>query len=146
MRTNNLNEFIKATCSKSPTPGGGSVAALLASLSAALAAMSANLTVNKKGYEDVSEDMYELANKFESKANKYLDYMKKDIDAFNGVMSAYKLSKDDLNYRKHIIQVKTKEAMEVPFSLAKEVYDTLDDIKYELKDFERRLNELGESL
>ncbi len=130
MRTNNLNEFIKATCSKSPTPGGGSVAALLASLSAALAAMSANLTVNKKGYEDVSEDMYELANKFESKANKYLDYMKKDIDAFNGVMSAYKLSKDDLNYRKHIIQVKTKEAMEVPFSLAKEVYDTLDDIKY----------------
>ena len=48
-----LKDFIKETCSDSPTPGGGSVAALMASLSVSLAAMSANLTINKKGYEDV---------------------------------------------------------------------------------------------
>ena len=52
MESLNVKEFIKQTCSNSPTPGGGSVAALLASLSTSLAAMSANLTINKKGYEE----------------------------------------------------------------------------------------------
>ena len=49
MESLNVKEFIKQTCSNSPTPGGGSVAALLASLSTSLAAMSANLTINNQG-------------------------------------------------------------------------------------------------
>ena len=71
----NINNFVKVTCSNSPTPGGGSVAALLASLSASLAAMSSNLTINKKGYENVNNQMIDLAKLFENKANIYLDYM-----------------------------------------------------------------------
>ena len=133
MESLNIKEFIKQTCSNSPTPGGGSVAALLASLSASLAAMSANLTINKKGYESVQNEMISLAKLFENKADLYLDYINQDIYAFNEVMSSYKLKKDTLEekeYRSKVIQEKLYNAMQVPFSLALDIYAILDDIKW----------------
>ena len=133
MESLNVKEFIKQTCSNSPTPGGGSVAALLASLSASLAAMSANLTINKKGYESVQDEMINLAKLFENKADLYLDYINQDIYAFNEVMSSYKLKKDTLEekeYRSKVIQEKLYNAMQVPFSLALDIYAILDDIRW----------------
>ena len=133
MESLNIKEFIKQTCSNSPTPGGGSVAALLASLSTSLAAMSANLTINKKGYESVQDEMINLAKLFENKADLYLDYINQDIYAFNEVMSSYKLKKDTLEekeYRSNVIQEKLYNAMQVPFSLALDIYAILDDIRW----------------
>ena len=133
MESLNVKEFIKQTCSNSPTPGGGSVAALLASLSTSLAAMSANLTINKKGYESVQNEMISLAKLFENKADLYLDYINQDIYAFNEVMSSYKLKKDTLEekeYRSKVIQEKLYNAMQVPFSLALDIYAILDDIRW----------------
>lgn len=133
MESLNVKEFIKQTCSNSPTPGGGSVAALLASLSTSLAAMSANLTINKKGYESVQDEMINLAKLFENKADLYLDYIKQDIYAFNEVMASYKLKKDTLEekeYRSKVIQEKLYNAMQVPFSLALDIYAILDDIRW----------------
>ena len=133
MESLNIKEFIKQTCSNSPTPGGGSVAALLASLSASLAAMSANLTINKKGYESVQNEMISLAKLFENKADLYLDYINQDIYAFNEVMASYKLKKDTLEekeYRSKVIQEKLYNAMQVPFSLALDIYAILDDIRW----------------
>lgn len=133
MKNTNINNFVKVTCSNSPTPGGGSVAALLASLSASLAAMSSNLTINKKGYENVNNQMIDLAKLFENKANIYLDYMNQDIIAFNEVMDSYKLKKDTLEekeYRLKIIQEKLYKAMQVPYALAMDIYSILDDIKW----------------
>ena len=133
MESLNVKEFIKQTCSNSPTPGGGSVAALLASLSTSLAAMSASLTINKKGYESVQDEMINLAKLFENKANLYLDYINQDIYAFNEVMSSYKLKKDTLEekeYRSKVIQEKLYNAMQVPFSLALDIYAILDDIRW----------------
>lgn len=133
MESLNIKEFIKQTCSNSPTPGGGSVAALLASLSTSLAAMSANLTINKKGYESVQDEMINLAKLFENKADLYLDYINQDIYAFNEVMASYKLKKDTLEekeYRSKVIQEKLYNAMQVPFSLALDIYAILDDIRW----------------
>ena len=128
-----ISDFIKETCSNSPTPGGGSVAALLASLSMSLAAMSANLTIDKKGYEDVQDEIKRLAKLFEFKANLYLDYMNQDISAFNEVMASYKLKKDTLEekeYRSKVIQEKLYNAMQVPLSLALDIYAILDDVRW----------------
>ncbi|MFC2317929.1 MAG: cyclodeaminase/cyclohydrolase family protein, partial [Candidatus Saccharibacteria bacterium] len=52
-----VKDFIYETSSDSPAPGGGSVAALSAATSAALIEMVANLTIGKKGYEEVTADM-----------------------------------------------------------------------------------------
>ena len=54
MKNSTIMDFIEVTSSNSPTPGGGSVAALLASLSASLSAMSANLTIGKKGNQSIA--------------------------------------------------------------------------------------------
>mgnify|MGYP003293747004 FL=1 len=133
MKYNSISKFIEVTSSNSPTPGGGSVAALLASLSASLSAMSANLTINKKGYEDVQNEMIDLSKLFENKSKIYLEYMNQDIEAFNEVMASYKLKKDteeEKKYRSKVIQEKLHNAMRVPYSLASDIYSILDDIKW----------------
>lgn len=133
MKDKSLDEFITATSSKNATPGGGSVAALLASLSISLASMSANLTIDKKGYEDVQGEMKNLVTIFENKSKIYLEYIEKDINAFNEVMSAYKLKKDTIEekeYRSKVIQDKTMNALLVPYSLALDISSLLDNIKY----------------
>ncbi len=59
----NIKDFMDELASDSPAPGGGSVAALEASLGAALSAMVANLTVGKKGYEDIKDEMIGVAER-----------------------------------------------------------------------------------
>jgi len=50
-------DFVAATASKEPTPGGGAIAALTGATGAALAEMVANLTFGKKGYEELSKEL-----------------------------------------------------------------------------------------
>lgn len=133
MKNTTIIDFIKQTSSNSPTPGGGSVAALLASLSASLASMSASLTINKKGYEEVNDKMNDLYKLFSEKAQNYLDFINKDIDSFNDLMATYKLKKDtdeEKEYRSKEIQDKTMNALLVPYSLALDIHGLLNDIKY----------------
>ncbi len=133
MKTKCIERFINETASDSATPGGGSVASLVASLSASLVSMSASLTIGKKGYENEQEKMKMLANKFKEKANVYLDYINKDIKVFNEVMASYKLKKDseeEKKYRSQKIQEKTLQALLVPYELALDIYDLLDEMEY----------------
>ena len=76
-------DFVAATASKEPTPGGGAIAALTAATGAALAEMVANLTFGKKGYEDVQSDMKDLQAKAESIRNRMLELSQADADVFN---------------------------------------------------------------
>ena len=81
-----VREFINELGSNSPAPGGGSVAALGASLSAALGAMVFNLTVGKKAYNEFSSEDKMLVDESLQKCtlleNDFLDLMNKDTEAF----------------------------------------------------------------
>ena len=66
-------DFVAATASKEPTPGGGAIAALTAATGAALAEMVANLTFGKKGYEAVQTEMEALQAKAEEIRNRMLE-------------------------------------------------------------------------
>ena len=68
-----VSDFVAATASKEPTPGGGAIAALTAATGAALAEMVANLTFGKKGYEEVQAEMKDLQRKVESIRNRMLE-------------------------------------------------------------------------
>ncbi|MDD4364096.1 MAG: cyclodeaminase/cyclohydrolase family protein, partial [Atribacterota bacterium] len=61
-----LKNFMDSLASKSPTPGGGSVAALTGAMSAALLSMVSNLTLGKKKYLDVEEDIKKLLKQSET--------------------------------------------------------------------------------
>lgn len=133
MRNLVINEFIEKTASESPTPGGGSVSALLAALSSSLAAMSASLTINKKGYEDIQNKMIEVKKELTEHGSLFLDSMNKDVEAFNNFMSAYRLKRDteeEKEYRKSQIQLKAKEALFVQTELIEGIGKMIDTMKY----------------
>jgi len=117
-----VKDFLKKVAEKSATPGGGAVGAVVAALAASLGSMVANLTIGKKGYEDVEGHMESALEVFESESNYLCDLMNRDIQAFDQVMSAYKMSKatdDEKNSREMKVQQALKTAIEVPFDLAR---------------------------
>jgi glutamate formiminotransferase/formiminotetrahydrofolate cyclodeaminase len=105
--------FLNAVAAGTATPGGGAVAALAGALSAALAAMVARLTMGKKRYADVESEMIEVATQADRIRAELTDAIAQDVEAFNAVMAAYKMSKEDPK-RAERIQVALMGAAHVP--------------------------------
>lgn len=123
-----LSDFLDNVSSDSPAPGGGSVSALAGSLAAALSAMVANLTVGKKGYEEVWESMSDLALRAQAVKQALCRAIDDDTNAFNSVMDAMKLPKasdEDRRVREEALQAGYKLAIEVPLSTAKACVEAL---------------------
>ena len=122
-------DFVAATASKEPTPGGGAIAALTAATGAALAEMVANLTFGKKGYEAVQTEMEELQAKAEAIRKRMLELSQADADVFNIFMNALGLPKntdEEKAARIAAIQQAYKDAAMVPFEigeLANQIFD-----------------------
>jgi glutamate formiminotransferase len=115
-----LREFADELSMDSPTPGGGSAAALCAALAAALSAMVANLTVGKKGYEAVEQEMKEAAVRAQSFKDDLLRAVDEDTRAFNKVMDAFKLpraSEDQVKEKEDAVERAFKEATLVPLAV-----------------------------
>ena len=112
----------------SPAPGGGSVAALMGSLAAALATMVANLTVGKKGYESVWAELATLAEQGQRVKDTLARAVDEDTDAFNRVMDAMRRPKgtpDENAARAKAIESANKHAAEVPLQTARICLDAL---------------------
>ena len=128
MKNKTLEEFSKETASNEPVPGGGSIAAYSGALAAALSEMVANLTVGKKKYEDVEEEMKIIVGKAEMIRTNMLDNIEKDCEAFDKVMAGFKLpktSEEEKEYRKNKIQEGLITAAEVPLEIAKEAFEIM---------------------
>lgn len=118
-------DFVAATASKEPTPGGGVIAALTGATGAALAEMVANLTFGKKGYEEVQSEMEELQTKAEAIRNRMLELSQADADVFNIFMNALGLPKntdEEKIARTAAIQQAYKDAAMVPFEIGELAY------------------------
>ncbi|MGH4125331.1 MAG: cyclodeaminase/cyclohydrolase family protein [Clostridium sp.] len=131
-----VREFINELGSNSPAPGGGSVAALGASLASALGAMVFNLTVGKKAYNEYSDEDKMLVDKYLEECLKYkdkfLDLMNKDTEVFLILMAAFKLPKesvDEKKIRSAKIQEGYQKALEIPLSVAEESYKIYEYVK-----------------
>jgi len=113
--------FLDNLASSSPTPGGGSAAAFTAAEAAALVAMVGRLTVGKKKYTSVKQQMWKMIEESESIRMKLTEAVKRDSAAFKKVMSAYKLPKntpEQIQKRKEAIQDATLHAAQVPLETA----------------------------
>ncbi|GAB6106172.1 cyclodeaminase/cyclohydrolase family protein [Fusibacter bizertensis] len=128
-----LQAFINQLESSEPVPGGGSVAALSSSLASALAAMVANLTIGKKNYEAVSDEMSEVAVRMSAHKQVFIDLIDKDANSFDSVMKAFKLPKeteDDKKKRNDLIQEGMKYAASVPLEVAEKTALLFEDFAY----------------
>ena len=122
-------DFVAATASKEPTPGGGAIAALTGATGAALAEMVANLTFGKKGYEEVQSEMEELQTKAEAIRNRMLELSQADADVFNIFMNALGLPKntdEEKIARTAAIQQAYKDADMVPFEIGELAYQIFE--------------------
>lgn len=127
-----LEEFVSQTLSSAPVPGGGSVAALSSALAAALAGMVANLTVGKKKYVEVSDEMEKIALELTKYKDEFILLIDKDASSFDGVIKALRLPKetdDEKNIRKQKIQEETKYASNIPLSIARKTSELFDLIE-----------------
>lgn len=127
--TSSIKDFVAATASKAPTPGGGAIAALTAATGAALAEMVANLTFGKKGYEDVQDEMHELQHKAEAIREKALLLAQADANVFNLFMDALGLPKntdDEKAVRSAAIQQAYKDAANVPLEIGLISYEIFE--------------------
>lgn len=125
-----VDNFAKELASKSPAPGGGSAAALSATLAASLSSMVFNLTIGKKAYENLKEEEKECIinalKKTEALREEYLDIMQEDTTVFLKVMDAFKMPKDseaERSLRKIKIEEAYKLALEVPRKLCEKCFE-----------------------
>jgi len=135
-----VGKFIDELGSDSPTPGGGSVAALVASLASALGSMVFNLTVNKKAYNEYSNEDKMVVDKSLVQCvkhqGKFLDLMNKDTESFLALMAAFKLSKvssDEKRLRNEKIKEGYIGALDVPLSVAEEAYKVYEYVEIAAK-------------
>ena len=124
-----ITEYLEKAAAGTAVPGGGSVAALNGALAAGLTEMVANLTVGKKGYEAVEEEMKALADKASQLRNKLTAAIDQDADAYTEVMAAYKLPKttdEETSLRKQKIEDAIKHAALVPLEVARDALAVID--------------------
>ena len=122
MKNMTIQQFAMQTASNEPVPGGGSISALAGSLAAALTEMVAGLTIGKKKYADVEEEMKAAVEPMKAVCAQLLDDIKRDSESFDQYMQALTLPKEteeEKAARTEAMQNGLKAAVEVPLSVAK---------------------------
>lgn len=123
-----LQTFADTTASESPAPGGGSVAAYLGALGAALTTMVANLSASKRGWDERWAEFSAQAERGQQLKDALLRLVDEDTAAFNQVMAAFALPKgsdDEKKARTAAIQAATRRAIEVPLQTMRLAADIL---------------------
>jgi methenyltetrahydrofolate cyclohydrolase len=124
-----VEPFLDALAGPGATPGGGSAAAIIGAMGAALVSMVCNLTIGKKKYVEVEGDMKDVLGKAESLRAKLTGMIEDDVKAFDAVMGAYGMSKEtdaDKQAREKSIQAALKQATEVPLRCCHAAREVID--------------------
>lgn len=121
--------FAEETSRESPAPGGGTIAAYMGALGAALGTMVANLSSHKRGWDDRWETFARWADKGQALMNELLALVDEDTEAFNRIMAAFSMPKatvEEQTTRTNAIQQATLYAAEVPLRTMKASFKAFD--------------------
>ena len=122
-----INEFTELLASPSSVPGGGGASALVGAIGIALGDMVGELTVGKKKYADVEEEIKDLMAKAQDLRVKLLECVEKDAVAFEPLSKAYGIPKDEPG-RDETMEKCLRDAAAVPleiFNLACEAIEIM---------------------
>ncbi|MDD3308988.1 MAG: cyclodeaminase/cyclohydrolase family protein [Dysgonamonadaceae bacterium] len=126
-----INEFLEKTAGNNPVPGGGCISALNGAIASALTEMLAYLTIGKKKYQEVEENMKKTALEMTVNRIRFMNDINRDADAYNLVIEAFKLPKntdEQIAKRGEKIQEATKLAALVPMEVAERAFSIMDAI------------------
>jgi glutamate formiminotransferase/formiminotetrahydrofolate cyclodeaminase len=124
-----LMAFADETACESPAPGGGSVAAYLGALGAALGTMVANLSSHKRGWDERWEEFSRWAERGQALKDELLRLVDEDTRAFNRIGAAFRLPKKaaaEKEARRAAIAEATRGAIEVPFRVMERSLEAME--------------------
>lgn len=124
-----LRKVLEISASSSPTPGGGSVSAMVACLGTSMVAMVGNLTIGKEKYKDVEPQVEKILAKTETILAKLEQYVDQDIAEFGNFMEVLKMPKDT-EEQKALRAAKMQKALigatDTPLEIARVCLETLE--------------------
>ena len=125
-------EFVEKLSSKAPVPGGGGASALVAAVGTALGNMVGSLTVGKKKYADVEEEMYALKEKAEGLEKEFLQLIDRDAEVFEPLSRAYGLPRETEEQKAEkakVMEAALREACTVPLEIMEKCCEALELVK-----------------
>ncbi|WP_274941170.1 cyclodeaminase/cyclohydrolase family protein [Chordicoccus furentiruminis] len=125
---NTCREFVSVLASKEPVPGGGGASALVGAIGTALGNMVGSLTVGKKKYADVEQEIIALKAKCDDLEKQLLDQVPADAEGFAPLAKAYGIPKDDPT-REETLEKATLNACAVPVHIMELCCQSLDAIR-----------------
>ena len=121
-------EFVTVLASNAPVPGGGGASALVGAIGTALGNMVGSLTVGKKKYAGVEEEIIALKAKCDQLQKDLLDQIALDAKGFEPLAKAYGIPKDDPT-RDQVLEEATVVACQVPVRIMELCCEALDAIQ-----------------
>lgn len=132
MRKNSIEEFAGSLSSAKPVPGGGGACAAAGAFAAALGMMVANLTVGKKRYADVEEEMKEILIRLGALRDQLMELIDKDAEAFEPLSRAYGLPRetpDQREEKERVLEAALYEASMVPLAIMERILEAMEDLE-----------------
>ena len=121
-------EFVRVLASNAPVPGGGGAAALVGAIGTALGNMVGSLTVGKKKYADVEDEILLLKAKCDALQRELLEQIEADAEGFAPLAKAYGIPKEDPS-RAETLEAATLVACRVPVRIMELCCESLEAIR-----------------
>ena len=125
-------EFLEVLSSSAPVPGGGGASATVGAFAAALGMMVTNLTIGKKKYADVEEEILAIREKLEVLRDKLISLTDQDAESFEPLAKAYSLPKETDEQKaekERVMEVVLYEASIVPLQIMETVYEAMQNLE-----------------
>ena len=121
--------FIDILASKEPVPGGGGASALAGAIGMALGSMVGNLTLGKKKYAEVQEDIERILHKAKILQDELLQLVLRDAEVFKPLSRAYGLPKEteeQIAYKAQVMEEALVLACSVPVEIMEKAAECID--------------------
>lgn len=122
-------EYLEVLSSKAPVPGGGGASALAGALGNALGQMVVNLTVGKKKYAEVEEEMQEYLERLKNMQQEFLHLSDRDAEVFALLAECYRLpsaTPEEKEHKETIMEEKLLDASMVPVEIMEKALELLE--------------------
>ena len=122
-------EYLEGLSSKAPVPGGGGASALAGALGNALGQMVVNLTVGKKKYAEVEEEMQEYLERLKTMQQEFLHLSDRDAEVFAPLAECYRLpsaTPEEKEHKETVMEEKLLDASMVPVEIMEKALELLE--------------------
>ena len=122
-------EFVNVLASKEPVPGGGGASSLVGAIGMALGNMVGSLTLGKKKYADVQDDIIALKAKSDALQADFFALMRRDAEVFEPLSRAYGMPKEteaEKAEKEKVMAAALKECCAVPLEIMRKCCEAID--------------------